>query len=446
MPYKIAIIGAGAAGIAAIDYLFENIDDCTIDVFEGRSGWGGRVKNLTVGDEQIDFGAEAIENADSEWLELLEQGAVDYEWVNLMAEAQYGLYWANSKVQTVDDAVEQEAEFGKLSDRITEIGNSRIEDAKLGMSIVPARFFESYADHLKGHMTYTCVESIEPWISSALDKSRFASESTETYPTIKISKARSTLGQAFASLGAHLLSEYEDELTVHFEKKVKAVQISQNILKPGYSIVDAGNSCYNGYQSVLITTPVPLVDEIELPMSANQAFDEVSDGIELGHYIKFAWPWKEAVDYYTNKAGKGARVWLADPEGQFVWSLYTFPGSNVLIASTTGSYARQCSNNQDDTAAWLTSQIKQIFGDIDDPEDECTSYSWDLDPLATGCYSYCEAGDADSREKLASLKFPGLYFAGEANSLDYYGQLDGALETAQEAGGDMIAYLRTLPD
>jgi len=442
MTKKIAIIGAGAPSIAAINAIFEqdHDDDCAVDVFDGRCDWGGRVKSLAVGDELIDFGAEAIENENSPWKALLQSATPNLEWSNLMSDAIDGLYWANGNTQTPENATQAEISFAEIPTDINTIINSRIYSALVDIPAATPQMFATSADLITGYMNYTSSESIEPWVYAADDARRFDSESSETYPVLSTTGKRLTLGASFIQLGRKLEIDNSDALTTYWNRRIASVEVSHDSSDMGFSLVDDNSLKNNGYAAVIITAPVPLLEDIQLPYTAGPIVEETIDGIELGHYLKIAWQWEDAINYLSEDNPNGIRVWLVDPDGQYLWHLQAFPESGVLVANTTGAYAEQCSRDLDMSVKMLESQLQLVFGGLGAPDSHRT-YSWTRDPLATGCYSYCRAGHAENRQQFSKLYFPGIYFAGEASSLPFYGQLDGAYQSGVEAATNALAYL-----
>ncbi len=448
MSRKIAIIGAGAASMAAINQILTDTEasgDETIDVYDGRNRWGGRTLTEMVGDEPVDIGAEAIENEQSQWLTLLAKSNENLTWKKALNTPTTGLYWANNKTQTPNDAGDAENELEFANNRVVDIINNQISFPEQDTAAANPQLCENPTDLLKVYMNFTSSEAIEPWIFSATDRNRFQSGSVALFPYLSTTGKRLGLGDEFASFGNYLVDQSAGRITTLWGKHITAIQASQDPGSQGFTVVDSNSQATAGYDAVLITVPVPLLSELSLPYTADQIVKTTIDGIELGHYLKIAYDWPEAVKYCTNAGDSGFWGWFADPMGQYMWQLQAFPDSEVLIASITGSYAQLRSASLEKSALLLQNQLITTFNNINPPK-EYVTYSWSDHPQSKGCYSHCRAGHAENRDQFSRLYFPGLYFAGEAMSLGYYGQLDGAYETAITAAKNVISYLSTLPD
>jgi monoamine oxidase len=72
-------------------------------------------------------------------------------------------------------------------------------------------------------------------------------------------------------------------------------------------------------------------------------------------------------------------------------------------------------------------ELKRIFGNaVLDELGPPLATGWGSDPCSLGSYSAARPGHADCREQLALAVSPRLHFAGEACSVNYYGTLHGA--------------------
>jgi len=439
---KVAIIGAGAAGMAAINCLYNKNDDYEFDVFDGRNRWGGRCLTEFLGDVPVDMGAEAIENPGSPWLELLSaawEGGI--EWKDPMTDLKDGLYWANGEHQTRTKAAEQENASLVQQSAAVSVIESRIQFPDVDQAAALASMLETPNDLIKVAQNFTFLESIEPTLFSALDKSRFKSGSSELAPFEKSSHKRLGLGEAFAQFGAWL--ETQTAITRRFNRRVVAVQAGQSMDTPGFAVRCVGDEVFSGYDAVLVTVPVSLLGDLEFPNSGHEVVRETIDGVRLGDYLKIAYKWPQAINHLVPEAKNAFSGWFADPAGQYVWQLRHYPNTDVLIAYAAGGYARERSADVLDSGAWLADQLRTIF-DIEAGPSEILSYSWSDHEFSRGCYSYCRPGHAANRVALSKLSFPGLYFAGEASSIEYYGQVDGAYQTAAGAAAALDAYVSDL--
>ena len=70
------------------------------------------------------------------------------------------------------------------------------------------------------------------------------------------------------------------------------------------------------------------------------------------------------------------------------------------------------------------------------------STAWELDPFATGSYSYALPGHAGERAKLATPVDGRIFFAGEATSPNFFSTCHGALESGIRAAGEVTETAR----
>jgi monoamine oxidase len=84
-------------------------------------------------------------------------------------------------------------------------------------------------------------------------------------------------------------------------------------------------------------------------------------------------------------------------------------------------------------------ELKRIFGaEVLDELGAPLATAWGSDPDALGSYSAARPGYAHCREQLALPVSPRLHFAGEAASVNYYGTLHGAWLSGVAAAGRLL--------
>jgi monoamine oxidase len=103
----------------------------------------------------------------------------------------------------------------------------------------------------------------------------------------------------------------------------------------------------------------------------------------------------------------------------------------VLIAWSGGPKATQ------PTWEAIRASLKSIFGRIEEP-DHVLIQDWAKDPFARGAYSYVLVDGAGARQTLAQPLADTLFFAGEATSVDDSGTVAGALSSGQRAAREAL--------
>ena len=103
----------------------------------------------------------------------------------------------------------------------------------------------------------------------------------------------------------------------------------------------------------------------------------------------------------------------------------------LLIAWSGGPKATQ------PTWPAIRSSMMSIFGRIEEP-DHVLIQDWAKDPFARGAYSYVLVDGAGARQALAQPLADTLFFAGEATSVDDSGTVAGALSSGQRAAREAL--------
>lgn len=94
-------------------------------------------------------------------------------------------------------------------------------------------------------------------------------------------------------------------------------------------------------------------------------------------------------------------------------------------------------------AAFASDELAGLFGaDIRRRLSPITASFWRADRFARGSYSYALPGHADDRARLAAPVDDRLFFAGEACSLEYFSTAHGAYETGTAAAAAALDSLR----
>jgi monoamine oxidase len=140
------------------------------------------------------------------------------------------------------------------------------------------------------------------------------------------------------------------------------------------------------------------------------------------------------------------QVWRArGGEPDFAWTewcnLTSFLGRPVLMALNAGRVGRQIETMDDAavTAAAMES-LRRMSGRAFPAPRAVLSTRWGSDPLIRGAYSFAAVGSGpDDRKALAEPLPGGIYFAGEATSVDYPATAHGAWLSGQTAAREILA-------
>jgi monoamine oxidase len=169
------------------------------------------------------------------------------------------------------------------------------------------------------------------------------------------------------------------------------------------------------------------------------AFTEALHGIPLGVANKVfyrlkagALPWAGMLHFTgTNRTSRTASYGVR-PGGQ-----------ELLVAFFGDSHAREL-EERGELDSFAREELAGIFGsDFPRQIEHAYATGWASDEFARGSYSSAMPGHARDREVLREPPREGLFYAGEATSLEHFGTIQGAWTSGLRAAGLVIRYLQT---
>ncbi|CAK7210836.1 polyamine oxidase1, flavin-containing amine oxidoreductase [Sporothrix bragantina] len=166
---------------------------------------------------------------------------------------------------------------------------------------------------------------------------------------------------------------------------------------------------------------------------------------EMGTYTKIFMQfnetfWDEDVQFFL----------YADPQvrGYYpVWQSLDAPGflegSHILFVTVVGSESYRVEQQSDElTQAEAMAVLRSMFPNITVPEPEAFLYPrWSLEDWAFGSYSNWPVGMTLEKHQNLRANVERLWFAGEANSAEYFGFMHGAWFEGREVGQRVAAAL-----
>ncbi|ERS95300.1 polyamine oxidase (propane-1,3-diamine-forming) [Sporothrix schenckii 1099-18] len=170
------------------------------------------------------------------------------------------------------------------------------------------------------------------------------------------------------------------------------------------------------------------------------------ESFEMGTYTKIFLQfnetfWDEDVQYFL----------YADPQvrGYYpVWQSLDGPGflegSHILFVTVVGAESYRVEQQDDQvTLAESMAVLRSMFPDIDVPDPLAILYPrWSLEEWAFGSYSNWPVGMTLEKHQNLRANVGHLWFAGEANSAEYFGFLHGAWFEGREVGQRVAAALQ----
>ncbi len=426
----VVVIGAGVAGLAAVERLTRAGKD--VRCLEATDRAGGRI--LTVHDPlspvPVELGAEFVHGRPPEIWDLIRTaGLTAYEHVS---EA---LFMDRGRVL-------DENEPGEVAERI------------LSRMVKPDRRKDvSFEDYLRRsrepaeakNWARTYVEGFnaarKELISVAsLKQDAEASEKVEGDRVFRILTG-------YDSIAAALLRSVRDHQSIfHFNSVVTRIQWRQGAAevhcKSTLDNTEAALRC----QKLILTVPLGVLKAFP-PSPGAIHFDpepksnlHAARSLQFGQAYRITFLFRDAF-WETNGKLKGAGF-LISREKVFPTWWTTHPIiSPVLTGWTAGSAADRLEGLDRPAMVGeaLTSLARILKQKVPEPE-AVYFHDWHADPFFRGAYSYVPAGGLPARETLAKPLAGTLFFAGEATNLTGHGStVHGAIESGFRAAGQVAA-------
>jgi monoamine oxidase len=401
----VAIIGAGAAGIAACRALQEA--GLTVQVLEARQRVGGRAHTDHSLGLPADMGAAWLHFApDNAFTGIAQESGFTV----ITREPNWGteaLIGNRSPTPQERDLVGQGwIRYQALIDAAVAAGRDvAISD------VVPQ---DEFRDRFDAVMTWAVgVESTQV---STLDLARYA-ESANNWAVAE------GLGSVVARAAAGLPIALDTQVTaIHWDDQSVRIDTTRGLVSATAAIVT-------------VPTPVLASGSIafdpQLPAHTLAACSALPLGVVNKVFLRVAesqLPFPGTTQLIGTDASSRTGSYTIRPAGQ------------PLIAGFFGGNLSQELERQGELVAFAREELKRIFGaELERGVTATLASAWGGDPWALGSYSAARPGQADQRAVLAQPVAPSLVFAGEACSPQFYGTLHGAWLSGRSAAVQLIA-------
>ena len=425
MRFDVAIVGAGAAGLAAASKLCENGRSAV--VLEARDRIGGRIHTLE--DPRcaapIELGAEFIHGTPHSTLALLrEAGATG------IGESGSSWGWDGTRLQQREDAFEAAAD---LIDRVDPHG----ADQSVDEFLKPFASQPQYAGAAR--WVRTLVEGFDAADPADASVQAIAQEWSGD-ASLQTTQLRPSRGyrHLMNSLAAALAPE---RVRVLLESTVREIRWGDDgVTFTGERI---GAPFEIRARAAIVTVPLGvlqrdgLVFEPPLPQEKRSAIDLLAMGPVIKVALQFATPfWREVHD------GRFADMAFAFGADATAFPTYwsTFPVISPLLMGWAGGprAARFDGSSKEQIVACAVDDLALLFSvpreTLAQQLEAFHVHDWQHDPFAYGAYSYVRTGGMTARETLAQPLGSALFFAGEATAPGgEAGTVAGALESGTSA-------------
>jgi monoamine oxidase len=433
--FDVAVIGAGAAGLAAAAEL--SARGQSVCVLEARERIGGRIltrqePNLPV---PLELGAELVHGKPLATMKLLAESGtalidvLEQRWILRGGALRQG-----------DDL------FPELKARLGKVRRPRRDLAFRDFLEGPARA------QLPPRIREFALMLVEGY--DAADASRVSTLSTidewcggggADAPTFRPAGG-------YASL-LHALASSLDVARVHVQLGAAVREVRWKRGKVTIAATRHGRTHEVVARKAIVTLPLGV---LQLPPQAPNAVrfapaltakQKALAGLASGPVIKVLLRFRNAFWEEIDDGRYASAAFFHAPQAAFPTFWTTLPlRTSLLTAWSAGpAAARLAGANRDEIVRTALACVTKLFsGDERCLADFEAAYlhDWQADPFACGAYSYLVAGGRNAREALARPLAGTLYFAGEAAETGgESGTVAGALESGKRAAGQLLASL-----
>ena len=398
---EVAIIGGGAAGIAAAKRLRAANVDCL--VVEARDRLGGRAWTVEASGFALDVGCGWLHSADrNPWAAVAESESLTID--------KSPPPWSRPALNFTPEQQRSYREaFGAFYDRLSTIGDQP--------DIPASDFLEP------GNRWNNLLNAIGTYISGA-EFDRVSARDFENYADTSVN------WRVVEGYGA-AIARYGSDLPVTFNSAVRRIDHSGKRLK-----IETENGVIAADQ-VIVTLPSAVLaanERLFAPVLPEKI--DAARGVPLGLADKLFLSLDGADEFAPdshmigNHERAATAIYHFRPFGRPLIEVY-FGGSNAAGLEKKGEGA---------FFDFAASELAALFGNTFVKRVKpLVMHRWAADPYALGSYSYALPGKADCRATLAAAVDDRLFFAGEACSTYDFSTAHGGWFTGVAAAEQVMA-------
>ncbi|KAF4463796.1 N1-acetylpolyamine oxidase [Fusarium albosuccineum] len=440
---KVAVLGAGVSGITAAQTLHNaSIHDFVI--VEHNDYIGGRVKHASFGKSSdgkpltVELGANWIEGLGSNPIWRLAQ---KHKVKNTYSDGEALLTYDQDGPANYSDAIaEFDEAFEKAAQDAGYIQTENLQDTSVraGLSLAGWKPKQDQYKQTADWWGWDFEAAIPP------EQSGFQFGIAGNNATFKHFSDETNLVIDQRGYNAWIIGEAEeflkeDDPRLLLNTTVKKIHYG----KEGVIILNEDDSCIEAEFAICTFSVGVLQNEAVtfdpvLPRWKREAIEQFQMGTYIKIFMQFNESfWDDEVQYML----------YADPDERGYYPLFQslnapgfLPGSNILFSTVVASQAYKVEAQSDEeTKEEMLEVLRSMFPDKDIPEPTDFMYPrWTTTEWAYGSYSNWPVGMTLEKHQNLRANVDRLWFAGEANSAEFFGYLHGAYFEGQEAG-DRIA-------
>jgi monoamine oxidase len=411
---EVAVIGAGAAGLAAARSLHERGVD--LFILEARERVGGRAYTLRSHDGlPIELGAEFIHGTPQSTLSLMrESGEYVMSTTSPMLQARDGRL---VEAANIDEATEQ------LLRRVNLRGQDQSVEAFL--DAVPR-------DQLSAEQREGVRALIEGFDAAIVRDASIIAIAREWRSGVNDGLARPANG--YVTIMQYLARVLDAR--IRLRTRVDEVRWSPQSVR--IHATRDGEQVEIWARCALITVPIGVLQQQRgmftppLPAETRAAIDAIAMGPVIKVVLEFRSPFWERVEDGRFRDVAFFRAPLCGLPAVWTRLPQRVP---LLVAWAGGGAAQRLIDRRADPISAGLETCQTLFPSADVHAELRNAYShdWQADPFARGAYSFLRVGGGDARAALGAPIEQTLFFAGEATSSDDPGTVAGALESGYRA-------------
>jgi monoamine oxidase len=411
----VAVIGAGAAGIAASRRLVE-AEGVSIVVLEGRERPGGRAWTVEAAGMAMDLGCEWLHSADRNVLAPLAE-RLGFSLNRQRPDWTTRLRFSGESAEAEADWLREREAYYWAIHRAAQLA----EDAPAASVLVPGGRWNALFDAVS-----TWANAVELESLSVKDNDRYADSGINW-------RVREGYGRLFAALAEGLPIAFDAAVAriEHHASRIRVVTKSGTV--SAARVIVTVPTAAIADEDVVFDPPLPdkVVAAAGLPLGLADklflAIDGILPGVDGGDggevFLVGSTRRRETMSYQVRPLGRPR--------------INCFFGGRFAAQLEEGGIAAM--------AAFATDELVGLFGsDIRRRLSPLAASFWRQDPFARGSYSYALPGHADDRARLAAPVDDRLFFAGEACSPQFFSTAHGAYETGAAAAEAALASLGRL--